>query len=122
MTPPDKDKINRVIAEAMGWTHIGYAAEEPGRLMGHPPNGKSMELCNLPNPYDSISDAFEAWEKLIKQPYWGILMQPFEGHLWTFTVRYEAEDITASRIVTSAEAETLSAAVSLALVKYIKEM
>ena len=121
MTAPGKEKINRIIAEKMGWTFSFYSPSgihyDKGVFTDH--EGK---LRFKFNPYDSISDAFEAWEKLIKQPYWGILMQPFKGHLWTFTVRYEAEDITASRIVTSAEAETPAAAISLALEKHIKEM
>ena len=55
MTPEKKQEINRVIAGAMGWTCLN------GKL-GIPP-GKKYETSSLhpiPNPVDSISDAFKA--------------------------------------------------------------
>ena len=112
MTPLKIQEINRVIAEAMGLKLVP-------RIYG------SMvvieEGTTQADYYNSISDAMEAWIKIIVAPINGTLFQDGpEG--WRFTIRYdELADILNNRIVASESAETPSAAVSLALYEKIKE-
>ena len=115
MTPEKKQEINRAIAEELGLKYtkspfihgqkIVLANPEKVYVIGKPPH--------LFNPVDSISDALEAVDVLIPNRR-QLIMGWVAG-------RIIIQIFTDDDEILNGQAETRSAAVSLALVQYIKE-
>ena len=110
MKTEEKQKINKTIAEAMGLKVEGPLGNQSSKIVFI----KNSGLPGTFNPLESISDAFKAVKKL------GLWLHLFGLH----DVDREGYSAAVGKTVNTrfrAEAETPAAAVSLALVQYIKE-
>ncbi len=122
MIPTDKDKINRVIAEAMGWRY-GQCKIESVRVIPwrwiSPDN--SRQYVSLPfNPYDSISDALEAVEFVIKKYnlIFKLEMDTTEIGMISTAWFLDERGIAVAR---QSSTETPQAALSLAIKQYLEK-
>lgn len=115
MTPLKKDEINRTIAEAMGWTGFTEKRTERDVILAHPPGEKTAYSSKFPLPADSISDALEAVDVLYG-PWYTLTLISLDGGYYAVLGKTDILFID-----NDDKAETRPAAVSLALVQYIKE-
>ncbi len=117
-TPTDKD-INRVIAEAMGLHKAQFTGTDPRSVyvIGNPPRRF--------NPYDSITDAFEAVDVICKSdtvPFqYAVTINKmndgaFKAKIITYTSKKEYGFSEAWGV-----SETPQAAVVLAIKQYLEE-
>ena len=129
MTPEEKQKINRVIAEAMGWTWQAHSNDGATHYYRwHNPQGQNVGSLLAFNPVDSISDAMEGVDKIADGKYYSIEIQyhPFASEKYErFGVFLKIERFFkggGSRIIQTLEfAETPAAAIALALAEYLKK-
>ncbi len=105
MNSTEIQNINRVIAEAMG----------PGLICIIDNLLYRMYDGLYFNPVDSISDVMEAVDKIFSEGQLEIILDRDSNESWTCSIWYYRDELY------TAEAETPSAAISLALAEYLKE-
>ncbi len=122
MTDTDKDKINRVIAGAMGLelrvqsVPISPTKAKVKKVYVRPSNREEIF-----DPYDDISDAFEAVDVIADGKYYSIEIKhmPFSKEHARFGTFLKIE--RGSRIIKTIEfAETPQAALSLAIRQFLE--
>ncbi len=119
MTPEKKQEINRVIAEEMGYEQA-YLDDKLDRYVWVNSVGRSFGPHCPVNPVDSISDALEAVDEIVPWSYSVDIYKSGLSGLYNVRLTVWIKDSIKGKLFI-AEAETRPAAVSLALVQYIKE-
>ncbi len=118
MTAPDKDKINRVIAEAMGW--IGIYEGPRKKLVGYPPKCYGRAALGLiPTPSDSDADFWAAVDKILPEDIHVVMSWTHERTVFTISRFNEKTDIR--DYWGDFKTKTRLEAGCLALVDYIKK-